>query len=110
MNIMFTDNGGICEVRSLVPGVATVVGTKHREVGHDVTIVLPSLYPVVLTPEQSSLSTLSVVRSTARAKGCHPVTADGLIISSGVRRDSTLYDHYVITSFAAFARRPLTPT
>ncbi len=106
VNITFANIGHTCELRREVPGVETVVGAKHTPVGHDVVFMLPPLSPVVLKHAQSSVSVLSVVRSTARAYGCQPVPTDGLVISSGARGDSTRYYRYAIHGVCSSASHP----
>jgi hypothetical protein len=106
VNITFTNNSRTCELRGEVPGVVTVVGTKHTPVGHDVTVFLPYIAPVVLTLGKSSISSLIVIRSIASAKGCLPVTTDGLVISTAVRGNSPRYVHYIIHGVCSSAAHP----
>jgi hypothetical protein len=106
VNITFTNNGSTCKFLGEVPDVATVVGAKHAPVGHDIVYPMPYSPPIVLTKGQSSLSVLSVIRKTANAKGCQPLTSDGLVIVDGLPNGSSRYVHYVIHGVCSSPAHP----
>jgi archaellum component FlaF (FlaF/FlaG flagellin family) len=106
VNITFTNRGRTCELGGETPDVVTVVGAKHAPIGHDIVAYLPYVPPVVLTQRESSLSALSVIRKTANAKGCQPVTTDGLVIVDGLPNGSSRYVHYVVRGVCASAAHP----
>ena len=106
IRITFTNSGRTCKLPGEVPAVATVVGTNHAPVGHDIVFYLPYLRPLVLTHGQSAVSWLFVDQTTTRRNGCRSVTTSGLVISDGLPNGSSRYVHYVIHGVCSSPAHP----